>query len=175
MRFTENQDEARAANAFKANNKAASLLTLTLPGLRLLHEGQPAGLRLKQSLYLLRQPVEEPDFDVAMFYERVFKVIGHPAVTLGDFHLLDLTGEGTEAVIGFERTCGDEGRVMIVVNLSDHGCAVSSTTDAFAQVRDYREMEIVSTELTRTPQLDFWPGGITLRLRAHEGLLLVAR
>jgi len=36
-------------------------------------------------------------------------------------------------------------------------------------------MKIVSTELTQTPQLDLWPGGITLRLRAHEGLLLVTR
>jgi len=175
VRFTENQDEARAANAFGANNKAASLLTLTLPGLRLVHEGQPAGLRLKQSLYLLREPVEGTDSDVAMFYERLLKVIVHPAVRLGDFHLLDLTGEGTDAVIGFERTCGDEGRIITAANLGDRACEVSFRTAAFAQVKDYREMEIVSTELNRTPQFDLWPGGITLRLRAHEGLLLIAR
>jgi len=175
VRFTENHDEARAANAFGANNKAASLLTLTLPGLRLIHEGQPAGLRLKQSLYLLRQPAEGPDSDVATFYQRLLSVIDNPALTLGDFHLLDLTGEGTDAVIGFERTCRDEGRIITAVNLSDCGCEVSFSTAAFAQVKDYREVEIVSTELTRTPQVDLWPGGITLRLRAHEGLLLVAR
>jgi len=150
-------------------------LTLTLPGLRLIHEGQPAGLRLKQSLYLLRQPAEGPDSDVATFYERLLRVIDNPALTLGDFHLLDLTGEGTDAVIGFERRCGDQGRIITAANLSDRGCEVSFSTAAFAQVKDYREMEIVSTELTRTPQLDLWPGGITLRLRAHEGLLLVGR
>ena len=175
VRFTENHDEARAANAFGANNQAASLLTLTLPGLRLIHEGQPAGLRLKQSLYLLRQPVEGSDSDVATFYERLLRAIDNPALTLGDFHLLELTGDGADAVIGFERRCGDESRIITVANLSDGGCEVSFSTDAFAQVNDYREMEIVSTELTRTPQLDLWPGGITLRLRAHEGLLMVAR
>jgi hypothetical protein len=78
VRFTENHDEARAASAFGDNNKAASLLTSTLPGLRLIHEGQPTGLRLKQNLYLLRQPDEEPDSDVAMFYQRLLKVMITP-------------------------------------------------------------------------------------------------
>jgi hypothetical protein len=36
-------------------------------------------------------------------------------------------------------------------------------------------MRILSTERTRSPQVDLWPGGITLRLRAHEGLLFVVR
>jgi hypothetical protein len=36
------------------------------------------------------------------------------------------------------------------------------------------DLQTVSTEPTRTPQLDLWPGGITLRLRAQEGQLLVA-
>src|SRR6266446_2642542 len=99
VRFTENHDESRAANAFGANNKAASLLTLTVPGLRLIHEGQPAGLRVKLPLYLLRWPDEEPDRDAATFYERLLKVINNPAITRGDFHLLEPKGDGAEEVI----------------------------------------------------------------------------
>ena len=52
LRFTENHDEARATAAFGDNNKAASLLTLTLPGAHLMHEGQIEGLYRKWSLYL---------------------------------------------------------------------------------------------------------------------------
>jgi glycosidase len=175
VRFTENHDESRAANAFGSNNKAASLLTLTLPGLRLIHEGQPAGLRLKLSLYLLRWPDEEPDCDAATFYERLLEVINNPAITRGKFHLLELKGDGAEEVIAFERRCGDEGRIIAAANLSDRSSEVSFSTDAFPQLNDYRQMQIVSTELARTPQLDLWGGGVTLRLRAHEGLLLVMR
>ena len=66
-RFTENHDEARAAEAFGANNKAAALLTFTLPGLRLMHEGQREGLRRRSSLFLLRRVEEQHNADVEAF------------------------------------------------------------------------------------------------------------
>jgi len=174
-RFTENHDEARAATAFGANKKAASLLTLTLNGLRLVHEGQVEGLRLKQPLYLARCVEKEPDFDVRAFYERLLRVVSNPAIIRGDFQAIELNGEGAEAVIAFERRFGDESRIIIAVNLSERSGEISFSTDAFAQTKDYRLMEIISTELTRSPQFDLWPGGITMRLRAHEGLVVVAR
>jgi glycosidase len=172
-RFTENHDEARAAEVFGPNNKAASLLTLTLTGLRLMHDGQRQGLRRRPSLFLLRRVEEEPDRDVEAFYDRLLQVIGHPAITRGDFTLLELKGEGSETAIAFQRSCGQEGRIVCAVNLSERASEISFETDAFAGVKDYREMQIVSTEQARTPQLDLWPGGITLRLRGHEGLLFV--
>lgn len=173
VRFTENHDEARAAEAFGANNKAASLLTLTLTGLRLMHQGQREGLRRRPSLFLMRRVEEEPDRDVEAFYDRLLKVIDNPAITRGDFSLLELKGERPDAAVVFQRSCGQEGRILCAVNLSERGSEISLETDAFASVKDYREMQIVSTEQARTPQLDLWPGGITLRLRGHEGLLFV--
>jgi hypothetical protein len=175
VRFTENHDEARAAAAFGANNKAASLLTLMLPGLRLMHEGQREGLCQKSWLFSLRRPEEEPDLDVEAFYDRLLEVIGHPAITRGNFKLLESKNEGSEAVIAFQRCCGEEGGIICAVNLGDRSGEISFETTAFTHVKDYREMRIVSTERARSPQLDLWPGGITLRLRAHEGLLLVVR
>ena len=175
VRFTENHDEARAAAAFGANNKAASLLTLTLTGLRLMHEGQREGFHQKLPLFSLRRLEEEPDLDVEAFYDRLLEVIGNPAITRGDFRLIESKGEGSETVIAFQRCCGEEGRIICAVNLSDRGSEISFETDAFAHVKDYREMRIISTERTRSPQVDLWPGGITLRLRAHEGLLFVVR
>ena len=86
-RFTENHDEARAAEVFGPNNKAASLLTLTLTGLRLMHDGQREGLRRRPSLFLLRRVEEEPNRDVEAFYDRLLEVISHPAITRGDFCL----------------------------------------------------------------------------------------
>jgi glycosidase len=175
MRFTENHDQARAAAVFGANNKAASLLTLTLTGLRLMHDGQREGLSRKWSLFLLHRPEEEPDRDVEAFYDRLLEVIANLAITRGDFRLLELKGDGSGTVIAFQRSCREEGLIICVVNLSDRGGEVSFETDAFADVKDYREMRIVSTERARSPQVDLSPGGVTLRLRAHEGLLFVVR
>ena len=110
---------------------------------------------------------------MAAFYEPLIEVIGNPAITRGDFSLLELKGEGSGTVIAFQRCCGEEGRIICAVNLSDRGGEISFETDAFAHVNDYREMRIVSTERACTPQADLWPGGVTLRLRAHEGLLFV--
>ena len=175
LRFTENHDGARATAALGDNNKAASLLTLTVAGAHLMHEGQSEGLHRKWSLYLVRRSKEEPDLDVEAFYERLIEVIGNPAITRGDFRLLELKGGRSGTVIAFQRCCGEEGRIICAVNLSDSGDEISFETDAFAHVKDYREMRIVSTERGCTPQVDLWSGGVTLRLRAHEGLLFVAR
>ena len=61
------------------------------------------------------------------------------------------------------------------MNLSDRPSEISFETDAFACIKDHREMQIVSTEQACTPQLDLSSDGVTLRLRAHEGLLFVAK
>jgi glycosidase len=175
VRFIENHDEARAAEAFGANNKAASLLTLTLTGLRLVHQGQCEGLRRRPSLFLLCRVKEERDSDVEAFYDRLLEIIGHPAITRGDFSLLELSGDGSDAAIAFERSCGEEGQIICAVNLSDRNVEISFETDVVASVKDYREMQIVSTEQARPPQLDLLSGGITLRLRGHEGLLFVLK
>ena len=174
-RFTENHDEARAAEAFGANNKAAALLTLTLPGLRLIHEGQREGLRRRSSLFLLRRVEEQHNSDVERFYDRLLEGICNPAITRGDFCLLELRGEGSDSAIVFQRSSGQEGQIICAVNLSEQVSEISFETDAFACIKDYREMQIVSTEQARTPQLDLSSGGITLRLRRHEGLLFVVK
>jgi glycosidase len=174
-RFTENHDEARAAEAFGANNKAAALLTLTLPGLRLMHEGQREGLRRRSSLFLLRRVDEQYNSDVERFYDRLLEVICNPAITRGDFCLLELRGDDSDSAIVFQRSCGQEGEIICAVNLSDRASEVSFETDAFACFKNYREMQIVSTEQARTPQLDLSSDGVTLRLRAHEGLLFVVK
>jgi glycosidase len=172
-RFTENHDEARAAEVFGPNNKAASLLTLTLTGLRLMHDGQRQGLRSRPSLFLLRRVEERPNPDVEAFYDRLLEVISHPAITRGDFALLEGNGDGADAVIAFRRSCGQEGKIICAVNLSERASEISFETNAFAYVNDYRELQVVSTERVCSPQLDLSPRGITLRLRAHEGLLFL--
>jgi glycosidase len=168
VRFTENHDWPRATKIFGLNNKASSLLALLTPGLRLVHQGQIEGRTQQLSVYLLRQPVEKEDREIASFYERLLAAVHNPAITHGDFRLLEIA---SDAVIGFERMYGVHDRVICVLNLTERDSESPFSTDAFASVQDYQEMHVVSTERHRSPQFDLWPGGITLRLRSHKGLL----
>ena len=72
VRFIENHDEPRAAAAFPdGKGRAAAVAVLTLPGARLLHEGQFEGLKVRLPVFLARRPEEPVDHDLAAFYGRL--------------------------------------------------------------------------------------------------------
>ena len=69
VRFIENHDEPRAAATFPAEKgRAAAVAILTLPGARLLHEGQFEGRKVRLPVFLGRRPAEPPITDLAAFY-----------------------------------------------------------------------------------------------------------
>jgi hypothetical protein len=85
-RFVENHDERRAQEAFgPARAPAAASLTLTLPGLRLLHEGQLEGWRTKLSVHLGRRPQEPTDEGVEGFYRRLLAALSQAVLHEGDW------------------------------------------------------------------------------------------
>src|SRR5687767_11999739 len=89
-RFVENHDERRAQEAFGAERApAAAALTLTLPGLRLLHEGQLEGWRTKLSVHLGRRPQETADAGVEAFYRRLLAALSHAVFHEGAWALVD--------------------------------------------------------------------------------------
>ena len=73
VRFTENHDEPRAVAAFGGVERslAAATLALTLPGLRLYHDGQLEGRRRFLPVQLGRRHPEGIDADVERFYRRL--------------------------------------------------------------------------------------------------------
>jgi hypothetical protein len=126
VRFVENHDEPRAAEAFPApRGFAASAVTLTLPGLRLLHEGQLEGRRQKLSVHLGRRPFEEADARVAGHYRRLLAALRHEVFHGGRWRLLEAReawpGDGSfrHFVASFWEL-GDERR-LAVANLSPDG------------------------------------------------------
>ena len=74
VRFIENHDEPRAAATFPdGKGRAAAVAILTLPGARLLHEGQFEGWRVRLPVFLGRRPAEPVDHDLAAFYGRLLQ------------------------------------------------------------------------------------------------------
>jgi hypothetical protein len=75
-RFLENHDEDRAAVAFgRERSMAAAAAGLTLPGLRLIHEGQMEGYTRRVPVQLRRRFPEFVDRALAAFYRRLLEIL----------------------------------------------------------------------------------------------------
>ncbi len=93
VRFIENHDEPRAAATFPdGKGRAAALAVLTLPGARLLHEGQFEGRKVRLPVFLARRPPEETDQDLAAFYGRLLQETHRDVFRNGEWRLCERTG-----------------------------------------------------------------------------------
>ena len=93
VRFIENHDEPRAAATFPdGKGRAAAVAILTLPGARLLHEGQFEGLKVRLPVFLARRPAEPVDQDLADFYENLLKETSRDLFRNGDWRLCERSG-----------------------------------------------------------------------------------
>jgi hypothetical protein len=92
LRFIENHDEQRAARSFSSEgwHLAAALVTATIPGMLLLHEGQLEGRRTKIPVQLLRRPPEPRVEGIFGFYSRLLQIIKEPVFRRGTWTLLNV-------------------------------------------------------------------------------------
>jgi 1,4-alpha-glucan branching enzyme len=122
VRFIENHDEPRAAAAFPATKaRAAAVATLTLPGTKLLHEGQFRGMRVRLPVFLGRRPEEPSDPELEAFYRRLLKETRDDVFRNGRWRLCELRGwpdnPSCRNVLAWCREKEGERR-LIVVNFS---------------------------------------------------------
>jgi hypothetical protein len=124
--FLENHDEPRVAGRLGlAEHRAAALVVLGLPGLRLLHEGQLTGARVRTPLQLTRRPAEPPAPDLARFYQETLEILADNDVGRGQGRLLRPApawpGNGTHldlVLVQWQSALPEFD--LVVVNLSPH-------------------------------------------------------
>ncbi|MCW2512923.1 MAG: alpha amylase catalytic region [Mycobacterium sp.] len=121
VRFVENHDEPRAAATFdSARHQAVTVATLTQTGVRLVHDGQVDGRRVRLPVFLGRSPVEEADTAVASFHRRLLEVLRDNTFRTGDWRLCPTAGwPGDDTFANLVSWCWDgDQRWLIVVNIS---------------------------------------------------------
>lgn len=97
--FLENHDEERIATRLNLEEHcAAALLTLCLPGMRLLHHGQLTGARLRASVHLRRWAAEPTNRELTAFYGSLLLALRGSAVGKGDPFLIRNTADGIFAL-----------------------------------------------------------------------------
>jgi hypothetical protein len=120
VRFIENHDEPRAAAAFPdGKGRAAAVAILTLPGARLLHEGQFEGMKVRLPVFLARRPVEPVDPDLAAFYGRLLKETNREVFRNGEWRRCERSGwpdnQSCQNILTWCWAKGDE-RCVVVIN-----------------------------------------------------------
>jgi hypothetical protein len=123
VRFIENHDEPRAAAAFSPEkHRAAAVTALTLPGSRLIHEGQMEGRRVRLPVFLARRPEESADSDLLVFYRTLLEALSSGELHKGTWRLCERTGwQDNTSYLNLVAWCwhSENWRCLIVVNLSD--------------------------------------------------------
>lgn len=120
LRFLENHDEARAAAAFGGEKeRAAAVVMSTIPGAKLLHEGQFEGRQVKAPVQLGRRREEPVNEDLQRFHKLLMAARRDGAIRDGEWKLLDTTGwpdnQSHRNLLAWSRTSPEE-RVLVVVN-----------------------------------------------------------
>lgn len=127
MRFIENHDEPRAFAALgpRRSYPAAALL-LTVPGAKLLHDGQFTGRMAKLPVQIRRAPSEAPSGPLQAYYLRLLHETTQPIYHQGQFVLFHaaLAAHGHHAthsgLLAYGWSLAGQDFRLIVVNLGAH-------------------------------------------------------
>jgi hypothetical protein len=124
LRFIENHDEQRAAAAFSfPKERAAAVAMATGPGLKLFHEGQLEGRKIRLPVFLRRRPAEPADQTLEQFYKQLLDVTKPSVFREGEWSLCHCTGWPDNST--FQNLLSwiwikENERYLIVINFSDN-------------------------------------------------------
>ncbi len=123
VRFIENHDEPRAAAIFSPDKlSAAAVAFSTLPGVKLLHDGQLEGRKVKLPVQLGRRPAEVVDERLNLFYRRLLEDVESPVFRSGEWCLCHTSGWPDN--LSYQNLIAwcwrkDDERRLVVINYSD--------------------------------------------------------
>lgn len=119
--FTENHDEPRAAAFFGSNLRAdaATMVAMTIPGMRFYNEGQENGFKNRLQIQLRRSLAEPIIPGVPSFYDKLISILSRPVFHTGEWNFLNVErSDSSWRLLSWKWTSETE-RILVVVNYSD--------------------------------------------------------
>lgn len=173
LRFVENHDEPRAVLEFgRERSLSAAAVAGSVPGLRLYHDGQLEGRRVRLPVQLGREPAEARDDEVSDFYRRLLEVTHDTLFHTGRFELAELAEQpanGPRPLAWHWRS--EERSALVVVNLSVEPTEARIRSGAAAPRPVLKELLLRAAR----EQKDADPQTIVIELDAHGVAILEAR
>src|SRR5436305_2495049 len=122
--FIENHDEERAAAIFSLEKeRMAAVMMMTLPGAKLLHEGEFEGCKVQTPVALARRRDEAPDLKLKAFYHKLLTEVKASGLSQGVWQLCECRGwddnDTYTKLLAWSWSQNKE-RYLVVVNLSPH-------------------------------------------------------
>ena len=177
--FLENHDERRVASILTlAEHRAAALVILGLPGMRLLHQGQLSGAVRRLPVQLIRRPPEPTQVEIESMYHEFLTTLPHTAVGHGDFEILKRRAAWSEnptaenfVLVQWQRQ--PEEFDLVTVNLAPHPsqCYAPLTISDLAQ-HSWIVKNLLGAEQHLHKGADLEKKGLFLDLPAHGAQLL---
>jgi hypothetical protein len=179
VHFLENHDEARIASILSpAEHRAAALLILSLPGMRLLNDGQLEGARIQVPVQARRYAVEPAQPEIQHLYEQLLAALKNSAVGRGVPLLLNpreaCPGNPTAAnFVAIQWQSQPPGFDIAVVNLAPHQgqCLLFPGIKQAAQAA-WLVRDALGTEERRCSGSDLAGKGLLLDLPGNGAQLL---
>ena len=178
VHFLENHDEVRIASVLAGpEHRAAALLTLGLPGARLLHEGQLTGATRTVPVQFQRRPPEPPEHEITSFYQHLLEALRTTAVGLGRGELLPpkpaWPGNPTQAdfvLVQWQKEPADFD--LVVVNWANHPsqCYAPLTVADLAE-RNWRMVDLLGDQAYERRGDDLARDGLYLDVPARGAQL----
>ena len=165
-RFLENHDEARIASLLSVpEQKAAAVLLLAQPGLRLLHEGQWAGHRRHTPVQFADHWPEAGNPEMTDFYQRLLSSLARTAIGGGE---MDFCETGLPHCFAMKWEDAARRTSLAVVNLAPHR--------AHFQIREIESGGELTNVFSENDSTWSWRnGGLHIQLAGHGFALLELR
>jgi hypothetical protein len=177
--FLENHDEARIASILSLpEHRAAAALILTLPGMRLLHEGQLQGAQVRLPVQLTCRPAEPAQREVAGMYEQLLQAVKRAGVGQGSWCLLKPRAAwpdnptAQDFVLVQWQSAPDD-FVLAVINLAPHPSQCYAPLEVVGlETTEWQIADLIGTEKHRRLGNELVEKGLFLDLPAHGAQLL---
>ena len=176
LRFIENHDEARAADALgEDRGRAAAVLMCALPGIALLHQGQMEGRQVKLPVQIRRGPDEAVNRLLGDFYRDLLRETQHEIYRAGAWRSVSaksVQADADDAKCLIVQSWALRGeKRLVAVNLTDRWarCRVDMVPLGFEGGEALRLVEVLGGTTRLTRAVDWRDGWLTLEVPPQCG------
>ena len=174
--FIENHDENRSAKVFKSKINSTIISFLTMPGMKLIYDGQLEGEKIKYPVQLGKTPEVKVSKKIKEFYDKILEIVNDDVYKKGIFNLVTVqkinTDDKSDENILAWYWKSKEKIILTIVNYSIENsiCSISLTNEKLPpqiELNDKLTGSSVKTDSKKLTQKEY-----SIKLKKYEGKIL---